>query len=123
MTREEVAEVMTYCKKNNVSYKTRLAELGIPAWKFYDSKSRYALEQESSESKGEFLQLYSDGTSVPMPSFAATSGRKAKGRKEASSSRMLSIELRTPNGTMMRIQGEMGQDFLQSIIRASGGHV
>lgn len=54
MTREEVAEVMTYCKKNNVSYKTRLAELGIPAWKFYDSKSRYALEQESSESKGEF---------------------------------------------------------------------
>ena len=123
MTREEVAEVMTYCKKNNVSYKTRLAELGIPAWKFYDSKSRYALEQESSESKGEFLQLYSDGTSVPMPSFAATSGRKAKGRKEASSSRMLSIELRTPNGTMMRIRGEMGQDFLQSIIRASGGHV
>ena len=96
MTREEVAEVMTYCKKNGISYKTRLAELGIPAWKFYDSKSRYALEQESPESKGEFLRLYSDGAFVPMPSFAATSGRKAKGRKEASSSRMLSIELRTP---------------------------
>ncbi len=123
MTREEVAEVMTYCKKNNVSYKTRLAELGIPAWKFYDSKSRYALEQESPESKGEFLRLYSDGAFVPMPSFAATSGRKAKGRKEASSSRMLSIELRTPSGTMMRIQGEMNQDIIQSIIRASGGHV
>ena len=58
MTREEVAEVITYCKKNNISYKTRLAELGIPAWKFYDSNSRYALEQESSEAKGEFLQLY-----------------------------------------------------------------
>ena len=123
MTREEVAEVMTYCKKNNVSYKTRLAELGIPAWKFYDSKSRYALEQESSEARGEFLQLYSDGTSVPMPSFAATSGRKAKGRKEASSSQMLSIELRTPSGTMMRIQGEMSRDIIQSIIRASSGHV
>lgn len=123
MTREEVAEVMTYCKKNNVSYKTRLAELGIPAWKFYESKSRYAHEQESSGSKGEFLQLYSGGTPVPMPSFAATSGRKAKSRKDASASRMLSIELRTPNGTMMRIRGEMGQDFLQSIIKASGGHV
>ena len=123
MTREEVAEVMTYCKKNNVSYKTRLAELGIPAWKFYDSKSRYALEQESSESKGEFLELYSDGAFVPMPSFAATSGRKAKGRKEASSSQTLSIELRTPSGTMMRIQGEMSRDIIQSIIRASGGHV
>lgn len=123
MAREEVAEVMTYCKKNGISYKTRLAELGIPAWKFYDSKSRYALEQESPESKGEFLQLYSDGAFVPMPSFAATSGRKAKGRKEASSSQTLSIELRTPSGTMMRIQGEMSRDIIQSIIRASDGHV
>lgn len=66
---------MPYCKKNNVPYKTRQAELGIQAWKFYDSKSRHALEQESSESKGEFLQLYSAGTSLSMPSFAATSGR------------------------------------------------
>lgn len=123
MTREEVAEVKTYCKKNDIFYKTRLAGLGIPAWKFYDSKSRYALEQESSEAKGEFLQLYAGGSSVPMPSFAATSVRKAKGRKEASSSRMLSIELRTPNGTMMRIQGEMSQGFIQSIIRASSSHV
>ena len=128
MTREEVAEVITYCKKNDISYKARLAELGIPAWKFYDSKSRYALEQESSEAKGEFLQLYDGGSSVPMPSFAATSGRKAKGRKakgrkEASASQMLSIELRTPNGTMMRIQGEMNQDFIQSVIRASSSHV
>ena len=39
ITREEVAEVITYCKKNNISYKTRLAELGIQAWMFYDSKS------------------------------------------------------------------------------------
>ena len=72
MTREEVAGVITYRKKNDISYKTRLAELGIPAWKFYDSTSRYALEQESSESKGEFLQLYSGGSSAPVPSFAAT---------------------------------------------------
>lgn len=36
------------------------------AWKFYDSKSRYALEQESSEAKGEFLQLYDGGSSVPI---------------------------------------------------------
>ena len=123
MTREEVAEVMTYCKENGISYKTRLSELGIPAWKFYDSKARYAREQEASEAKEEFLQLSAGDTFIPMPSFAATSGRKARGRKEASASRMLSIELRTPDGTAMRIQGEMGQDFIQSIIRASIGHV
>lgn len=123
MTREEVAEVMTYCKENGISYKARLAELGIPAWKFYDSKARYALEQESAESKGEFLQLYAGGSFVPMPSFAATSGKKAKGKKDASASQMLSIELRTPNGTIMRIQGEMSQSFIQSIIQASSSHV
>ena len=106
---------LTYSKKNDISYKARLAELGIPAWKFYDSKSQYALVQESSEAKGEFMQLYDGGSSVPMPSFAATSGRKAKGRNEASESQMLSIELRTPNDTMMRIQEEMSQDFIQSI--------
>lgn len=118
MTREEVAEVITYCKKNDISHKTRLAELGIPAWKFYDSKSRYALEHESSEAKGEFLQLYAGDSSVPMPSFAATSGRK-----DSPSSQMFSIELRTPNGAIMRIQGEMSQNFIQSIIKASSSHV
>ena len=30
MTREEVAEVIIYCKEYDISYKTRLAELGIP---------------------------------------------------------------------------------------------
>lgn len=79
-TREAVADVITYCKKNDISYKTRLSELGIPAWKFYDSKSRYALEQESSEAKGVFVQLYAGGSYAPVPSFAATSGRKVKVR-------------------------------------------
>lgn len=77
MTREEVAEVITYCKKNDIFYKTRLAELGIPVWKFYDSKSRYALEQESSEANGEFLLLYAGGSPAPVPSFQPhRAGRK-----------------------------------------------
>lgn len=42
MTREEVAEIMTYCQEHTVSYKDRLAELGIAPWRFYDAKSRYA---------------------------------------------------------------------------------
>ena len=38
MTREEVAEIMTYCQEHTVSYKDRLAELGIAPWRFYDAK-------------------------------------------------------------------------------------
>ena len=39
MTREEVVEIMNYCKEHEVTYKSRLEELNIPVWRFYDSKS------------------------------------------------------------------------------------
>ena len=45
MTREEVVEIMNYCKEHKMTYKSRLEELNIPVWRFYDSKSRYAAEQ------------------------------------------------------------------------------
>ena len=38
MTREEVVEIMNYCKEHKVTYKSRLEELNIPVWRFYDSK-------------------------------------------------------------------------------------
>jgi hypothetical protein len=123
MSKEEVAEIMTYCKEKGISYKSRLEELGIPAWKFFDSKSRYAKEQsESPASNGEFLQLTSGGAFVPMPSFAATTGRGFS-KKNDQPQKMMSIELRTPNGTMMRIQGEMTLQYVQAIIQASSGRV
>lgn len=53
MSKEDVAEIMTYCKEKGISYKSRLEELGIPAWKFFDSKSLYAKQQaESPASSG-----------------------------------------------------------------------
>ena len=66
MTKEEVAEVVAYCEENKVSYKQRLAELGINAWNFYDAKRKYAPKQEG-ENAGEFLQLVSGGTFLPDP--------------------------------------------------------
>ena len=86
MTKEDVAGIMTYCQEQGISYKTRLAELGIPEWRFYESKSRYAREQESeTREKEEFLQLTSGGEFVPMRLFAAKIGRKAKDKKAAQS--------------------------------------
>ena len=52
MTREEVAEIMTYCQEHTVSHKDRLAELGIAPWRFYDAKSRFAKQQAQAESCG-----------------------------------------------------------------------
>ena len=124
MTKEEVASIVKYCNDNGVSYKSRLSELGVPEWKFFESKRRYAKEQASSSASpaGEFLQLTAGGDFVPMPSFAAKTGRGFS-KKNVQAPKMISIELRTPNGTMMRIQGDLDKEYLQSIIQASSVRV
>ena len=58
MTKEDVVQMVAYCDENNVSQKQRLEELGIPAWKFYDAKRKYAPKQ-GNDNSGEFLQLTS----------------------------------------------------------------
>ena len=116
MTREEVAEIIMYCKEHKVTYKSRLAELNIPVWRFYDSKSRYAEEQLSDNtSKGDFIELGQSGTFIPVPSFAGQNGRKSKGE---SPSGFKSIEIRTSKGDAIRIQGELSPQELYSIIQA-----
>lgn len=65
MTREKVVEIMNYCKEHKVTYKSRLEELNIPVWRFYDSKSRYAAEQSSGKTaQGEFIELPHSGSFV-----------------------------------------------------------
>ena len=46
MTKEEVAQVISYCDANKISYKQRLSELGISPWNFYDAKRKYAPKEE-----------------------------------------------------------------------------
>jgi hypothetical protein len=121
MTKEEVADVVAYCEENKVSYKQRLAELGINAWNFYDAKRKYAPSQEG-ENAGEFLQLVSGGTFLPDPIKPARS-RSGKQKNAEQSAVAVTIELRTPTGTMMRISGNLTGRELKDIIIASSTHV
>ena len=99
MTREEVVEIIMYCKEHKINYKSSLAELNIPAWRFYDCKSRYAEEQPSGNtSKGNSIE---NGTFIPVPSYTGQSGRKSKG---GPTSGFKSIEIRTSKGDAIRIQ-------------------
>ncbi len=118
LTKEEVCSIVAYCNEHNTSFKDRLAELGIPTWKFYDAKRRYANEQD--EQAGEFLQLVPGTFSAP-PELS----RKSKGgrRTEPEKGSILSVEMKTASGTLLRIQGEMGASILASIIHAAGDHV
>lgn len=115
MTREEVVEIMNYCKEHKVIYKSRLEELNIPVWRFYDSKSRYAAEQSSGKSaQGEFIELPHSGFFVPVPSFAGTTGRKQKSIP-ATPSGLKETEIRTSAGVAIRICGELATQVIHYI--------
>lgn len=123
MSKEEVVQIMNYCRENGVTYKARLEELGIPRWRFFDSKTAYAREQSESVLSGNgFLQLTCGGEFVPSPSFSAAKGCGPY-KKKSGMGNLLNIELRTPSGMVMRIQGELTAQHLQAIIQASGGRV
>ena len=127
LSKEEVSDVISYCQEHGCTYKERLHELGIPEWKFYDSKYKYAIQERKDSGKGRFLQLKpgSDGSLAPFPSFDSPKiGRKADrpGSSSAPAS-MLSVELQTSTGTMMRIQGDMTPEHLAAIIQSSSRHV
>ena len=109
MTREEVAEILHYCKSKGITRRERLKELGIAPWKFYEYKAKYAAEETAGSTEGAFLQLAGSSEVVSMPSFAARCGKRAKSKSNLISNKMLCIELRTPSGTMMRIS-RLGSD-------------
>ncbi len=122
MTKEEVAEVVAYCEANKISYKQRLKELGLSAWSFYDAKRKYAPRQEG-DNAGEFLQLVPGGGAfLPNPIKPARS--RSTSQKNADKGVVaVSIELRTPTGTLMRISGDLTGRELRDIILASSTHV
>ena len=100
MTKEEVAQVMAYCDENKISYKQRLSELGISPWCFYDAKRKYAPKEEG-ENAGEFLHLIPGGTFLSNP-IKPSRSRSSKQKASAQGAEDVSIELRTPTGTMLR---------------------
>ena len=117
MTREEILEIDQYCQEHKMSYRKRLDELHIPFWNFYKAKRKYRLEDESSTSRGEFVQLV-PGTfsSGMMPVRNGKKAALAKGGAEAES--FITVELRTASGTAMHIQGSMTAAHLREIISA-----
>ena len=121
MTKEEVAQVVAYCEEHKISYKRRLSELSIAPWTFYDAKRKYAPTQEE-EGAGEFLQLMPGGAFLPNPIKPARS-RSGKQKEAERSAVAVSVELRTPTGTMMRISGNLTGRELKDIILASSAHV
>jgi hypothetical protein len=120
LTREEVLEIISYCETKQISYKTRLQELGLAAWKFYDAKRRYMGHDDND---GEFLELLSGSQFSSGPIKAVRSRGRSRGKESSSKPAAVSIDLKTPNGTMIRISGSLTGHQLQEIIIASSANV
>ena len=120
MTKEEVREIMSYCEEQNVSYKTRLQELDVPIWKFYDAKRKYISNEDN---YGEFLQLLPGSQFFPTPIKPGKTSGRSRRRDGSIEPAEVSIELKTPKGTMMRISGKLTGRQIQEIIIASSANV
>ena len=121
LTGEEIAEIVQYCKEKGVSYKSRLKEIGIAEWRFYESKRRYAEAQASERESGEFLQLVRGNDSFPEP--VLTDRKTGRGRRSGQEPIPMSIEMRTQTGAVLRIRGNLDAAMIQAIIQASSSHV
>jgi len=116
MTKEEVAEIITYCEGQKISFKTRLQELDIPLWKFYDAKRKHIT---SDNGFGGFLELLPGSQFFANPIKPGRTRGRAKCKCDNSEPAAVSIELKIPNGTMMRISGRLTGRQIQEIIVAS----
>ena len=96
-------------------YKSRLKEIGIAEWRFYESKRKYAEAQSSERESGEFLQLVRGNDSFPEP--VLTNRTTGRGRKSEHESIPMSIEMRTQTGAVLRIQGSLDATMIQAIIQ------
>ena len=123
-TKETILEIVSYCKEQNVTYQDRCAESGVPLWDFYASKRRF--KQEDSRpgaTSGEFIQLRPDGPMMPSNLLAiegeTKSGPKPRGDvgEQATGSGMLSLELRTSSGSVLRLYGQMTAAMLHELFQ------
>lgn len=55
MSKEEVAEIITYCREHNVRQCERLKELGIASWRFYDEEGKECLHKSDCPTRLMFL--------------------------------------------------------------------
>lgn len=120
LTREEIADIVQYHNEHGVTYKSRLKEIGISEWRFYESKRRYTEVQAGERAAGEFLQLVR-GNSCQEPML--TSRKTDRVRKSGHEFGPMSIEMRTQIGTVLQIQGNLDVTMVQAIIQVSSSHV
>lgn len=121
MTREEIQEFNNYRKSTGSNLKAALKHYGITYHNYY--KSRRLLEEGSAstsakEDLGTFIPVVfsKEATGIDKPKQNRSRNRR---ESELAKGNVLTIEMRTPTGTELRIQGQMNVSMLREILNSS----
>ena len=118
LSKEEVLEIIAYCDSNGVTRKSRLKELGIGEWAFYEAKRRYLQqESESGVSEGSFIELKNSEGFVPDSVTAIETSSRSARRKKSVQRSELQIECQTSRGGLIRISGLLTPAMLTTLIQ------
>lgn len=124
LSKETILDIVSYSKEHNVTYKARCAEVGVPLWDFYESKRRYKVQESKlGNGVGEFIQLHPEGLMVPSSLLAiegeTKSGPRRNAHPDASQpmSGMLSMEIQTARGGILRLYGQLNAGMLHELIQ------
>jgi len=114
LTREQIEEIQSESREKGVSIRRLLEEKGIPSHQYFWWKRKYS-RQEVAEG---FLPVAGAMPPAVMSGITCSGASHGKSKADPTSENWMNIELRTANGTDMRIQGGLTPAMVYTIIKS-----
>lgn len=114
LTREQIEEIQAESREKGISIKTILEEKGIPAHQYFWWKRKYS-KPDIPEG---FLPVVGGMQPGVMPIATASGTSRGKSKVDPAGENWMNIELRTVNGTDMRIQGGLTPAMVYTILKS-----
>ena len=124
MTKEEILQLDNYCQLHNIRKVDRLKELGITYYNYNKSRKLYFNAYGSEIIQSNFIAITPHMAPIDIPNntLSASMSRRSKRKEEQlAQGNVLTIEMRTGNGTELRIQGQINVALIKEIISSAGG--
>ena len=107
VSKQQVIDVERYCAEHGITRKQRIDELGISHSSYYYTRGLLSDEEIGG---GQFIPIMSD--SRPM----TKSNVRSRKKHTTLLTEPMTIEVRTPSGTEMRLMGNFSAEMLRTIL-------
>ena len=114
LTREQIEEIQAESREKRIPVKRILQERGIPEHQYFWWKRKYS-KQEVAEG---FLPVAGAMPPAVMSEWGVPAGSRGKRKTDPVGENWMNIELRTVNGTDMRIQGGLTPAMVYTILKS-----